>query len=697
MVEGTTSCSKGWRKFFPLLLLLAAFLFSPGPALGEKAKISDRIGQWTGSHTRLVWLQDQGDGADSLAHGQNLMLYGYDSADGRGERPLLPNVGNMFKPLITPDGKQVIVSNLLSRQMYLVEWESGKVQELGTGVAVAIWQDPRPGFLLRGTTTWVYCFDGPQPENEYGTSQPLYRFPLGKPNKKELIWNKTNMAWDNIQLSRDGEVLGGLFPWPDGGVLWTKDKRWQRFSNGCWTSLSPDNSRLLWVFDGLHRNVQMHHVAGGGSWTVNINGAPGIGGYEVYHPRWSNHPRYFVVTGPYEKGDGGNRIRGGGEKVEIYIGRFDEKARSVEDWIKVTANGRADFYPDLWIEGGNKARLSDSVVQKSSAVGAASWPSSRDRLIFVWENMKAANQLDEKSPVGFLQCNINLRGRALHTRAFQLATGGGWGETGEAGKRIGAALARTGRAGVEFSLTPERDQRGRIVSLLACEKPGVSIAQQGENLLVRTAGGVEVAWPGILAAGKRKPLHLVVNFTGDSLELFADGKSLGKKAGKFDFAGAATDALIFGDPAGGWRGTLAGLAVYDRALEPVEIAANSRLAAARPGTAGTAAQLVALGVLDQSTEIPAPDSLGAYRRALVVNTYSVNKVESGDYGQDRVLVAEWAILDRTLVKKYNLPARPERLVLEKFADHPELEGERQMMDVFEPDLEMYYRIPQAAE
>ena len=35
----------------------------------------------------------------------------------------------------------------------------------------------------------------------------------------------------------------------------------------------------------------------------------------------------------------------------------------------------------------------------------------------------------------------------------------------------------------------------------------------------------------------------------------------------------------------------------------------------------------------------------------------------------------------------------ERLTLEKFSDHPELEGERQMMDVFEPDLEMYYRLP----
>jgi len=108
-------------------------------------------------------------------------------------------------------------------------------------------------------------------------------------------------------------------------------------------------------------------------------------------------------------------------------------------------------------------------------------------------------------------------------------------------------------------------------------------------------------------------------------------------------------------------------------------------------------RLVVEGKLAERTEIPAPDSIGAYRRALVVNTYFIDKVVSGEYGQDRVLVAEWAILDRTIVKKYDTPAHPEQLVLEKFGDHPELEGERQMMDVFEPDLEMYYRIPQVME
>ena len=677
------------KKLVAIYFLLIAWVFSPSMSFGAKV---DRIGAWTGQHTRLVWLQDQGDGTDTLAHGENLMVYAYDSKDGRGERPLLPKTGSYCKPMITADGQQVIVSNRRNRLMYLVDWDSGKVRELGEGVAVAIWEDPQPHGLLRRTTTWIYCFFGPQQENKYGTSQPLFRFPLGKPKNKELIWDKTNMAWDSIQLSRDGQVLGGLFPWPYGGVLWTKDKRWQRFGEGCWTGLSPDNSKLLWIFDGLHRNLQIHNVITGQDWTVNINSAPGIGGFEVYHPHWSNHPRFFTITGPYERGEGDNKIGGGGEKVEIYIGRFDERVQRVEDWIKVTDNSRADFYPDLWIKGGNKASLAENGDKISGAAQTESWPSARQHLVFIWENLKAANQLDEKSPVGFCQCNIELRGRALYTRDLQLATGGGFGETGEAGKKIAAALARAGQASIEFVLAPGAGRQGTILTFAKGGKAQLQLARDGDALLARSAASAPpVCWPGLLMPGKVQ--HLVANFDGKELEIFANGQSVGKKEMKVDLAGATFDALTFGDTTGSVQASLSGIAVYDQLLEPAEIVSNSRLAGARIAKGSTAETLIVEGTVEAATEIPNPEAIGAYKRALVVNTYAVEKVLQGAYGQSRILVAEWAILDRNIIKSYQAPAQQEQLILEKFADQPQLEGERQMMDVFEPELEMYYRLP----
>lgn len=667
------------------------------PPLVNATTQADRIGTWTGNHTRLVWVQDQGDGADTLVHGANFKLFGLDSQDGRGERQLLSNITSYFKPMITPDGKQVIVSNRLTRQMYLVDWDSGKVRELGEGVAVAIWEDLKPQGFFRRTTTWIYCFSGPQEENKYGTSQPLFRFPLDKPKNRELIWDKTNMSWDNIQLSRDGQVLGGLFPWPDGGVLWTRDKRWQRFGEGCWTSLSPDNSKLLWIFDGLHRNLMMHNVVTGKGWTVNINSAPGIGGFEVYHPRWSNHPRFFVMTGPYEKGEGGNKIGGGGEKVEVYIGRFDERAETVEQWIQVTNNGRADFYPDMWIEGGKKGQLAVGHEKTADATPTLNWPVAREHLVFAWENMKATNQLDEKSPVGFFQCNIDLRGRALYTRDLQLATAGGFAETGEAGKKIAAALARTGKTSIEFVIAPEAGQKGTILTFSGGGKVSLQLVQEGDALLVRSsANSALVAWPGLLVAGK--PLHLVANLDGESLEVFADGQSLGKKAMSVDITGAAFDTFYLGDTNGSLRAIMSDIAVYDQLLTPSDIAAaNASLAGGGHGVKSAPVEtLIVDGTLQETTAIPAPDAIGAYRRALVVNTYTVDRVVQGSYTQNRVLVAEWAILDRNIVKSYPVPAQQEQLVLEKFSAQPQLAGERQMMDVFEPDLEMYYRVPQVA-
>lgn len=666
--------------------LLLVFFSTFAAAAGENS-----VEAWTGKHTRLVWVQDQGKGADTFAQGFQLMLYGFDSSDGRGERALLPDVGNFFKPLFTPDGSHVVVSNRKNRQMYLVEWQSGRVTELGSGVAVEVWQDPE------NSKTWIYFFYGDQPENKYGTTQPLFRFSLDNPRKKERVWDRTRMAWSNMQLSKDGEILGGLFPWPHGGVLHMRDKKWQRFGRGCWTSLSPDNSKLLWIFDGLHRNVQIHDVKNGGSWKVPINGA--AGGYEVYHPRWSNHPRFFVVTGPYEKGDGGNRIGGGGEKVEVFIGRFDGGAKKVEDWLQVTDNSRADFYPDLWVEGGEKARLADA-VHVAALDRKQQWPAVTDKLLFVWENMKGANQLPDDSPVGFQQCSIQLRGRALFTRDFQFMSRGGWGETGEAGRLAGEQLSRSGQMGVELLFTPLGDE-ATLVSFLHEDKPVFSVRQDKSDLVVEIfpAGSIKaktktktknVHWAGIFKSGK--PVHLVINSDGRSVELFTDGKSAGKQKLSFDFSMFKKTDMVLGMAGDRDGGLFERTAVYSRMVTPSAIIRDFSMIKKKITERKPVDRLKVRAVLLETTEIPPPDSLGAYRRALVVNSYRVKQVLEGKYKEGRIVVAEWAVLDRKIIKKYPRTPQVETLLLEKFDDHPELEGERQMMDIFEPDLDIYYRI-----
>lgn len=680
-----------YKNRYRLVWIISVFFFFGS----ESHSSSTSLGDWTGEHTRLVWVQDQGKGADTFARSNKLMLYGYDSKDGRGERPLVPGVGNFFKPLFTPDGKHVVVSNRNKRQMYLVEWESGKVEKLGPGVAVAVWVDPKPSFLLRKKKVWVYCFQGLQPENKYGTSQPLYRFALDNPKKKELIWKNTNMAWSSLQVSRDGELLGGLFPWPHGGVLNTRTNEFQRVGRGCWTSLSPDNSKLLWIFDGLHRNIQIYDIEGKTDWTVNINNAPGINGFEVYHPRWSNHPRYFVMTGPYEKGEGGNKIGGGGETVEVHVGRFGNDAKSVENWFQVTHNSRADFYPELWVAGGDKAELRDTFAAADKPKSSVKWPVATKNLLFVWENMKASNQLDTKGPLGFYQCNLELRGRALHSKDYQLIATGGWGETAEAGEKIAAALSASEKVSIEATIIADQAQSAFVYSFKNSEKTVLGLQQREEDLILffpengdQTA---TVAWEKVLVAGK--PTTVVITLDDQSAELFVDGRSRGKNSVKADFKAIDFDRFVLGDSTVAWRGSLENIAVYNRILNSRVMEQNLRLVQDKLRGRNPLAKLTVDGALLERTEVPAPDAIGAYRRALVVNSYVVKNVVDGDYSNDRILVAEWAVLDREIVKEYQESALSERLVLERFDQHPELEGERQMMDVFEPDLDMYYRIP----
>lgn len=680
------------HKSHKVLLITVLYLFSLSLSPGYlfAADTAKQVGDWLGGRAKLAWLQDQGKGTDTLARGNDLRLYGYDTEDGEGERQLTSFKGNLFKPLIAPDGESVIISDRKKREIYQVEWKSGKVQKLGPGVAVAIWTDPNPSFFLRKTITWVYCFDGLQPENKYGSAQPLKRFALSNPKKRELVWKKTNLAWSNIQLSRDGELIGGLFPWPDGGVLWADEKRWERLGRGCWTSLSPDNSKLLWIFDGQHRNLQIHDVKGRKNWKVKINGAPGVDGYEVYHPRWSNHPRYFVMTGPYKKGEGSNKVGGGGEKVEIYIGRFNQSATGVEAWQQATVNVRADFYPDLWIEGGEAVNLKDSGIIAAPTARIDDWPTNKKNLIFVWENMKAANQLAEESPVGFYQCNIDLRGRAVHTRSYQLETRKGWAETGDAAEKIVSALARSGKGTIEFVVTSNDKQEGTLLAFRHGGANQLVIKQQGNAIILGTKADATLArWPNVL--GSEKPIHFLLLLNSGKADLLVDGRSMGEKSVAIDFKNLSADSFVLGDVAGAWQGTIEGVAVYNTVLNDDDLAKHAKYAPKR-SVAKPVPQLVLEASLTETTEIPAPDSIGAYSRALVVNVYSIKEVLSGEYQEKRILVAEWAVMDRKIVKDYDNSPQQETLIVEKFDDHPELEGERQMMDLFEPDLEMYYRL-----
>jgi hypothetical protein len=325
-----------------VIIYIAALQLATAPRQETTAIDQPGQGAFPELRFRVIWVQDLGDGRDVDTLGSNLRLMGLDTGDVKGERAIL-GTGNYAKPLITPRGDRVVYTDRIRKMIYVVNWDGSGLRELLGGFGLALWRDPQDG------REWIYYgFD----EMRYGglTCPAVYRTPLDRPGAGELVWNKAPVNVDSFQLSADGRMAGGNFPWPEGGVAQLPNKEIKIFTKGCWTALATVRGKpFYWIFDGSHRNLTIFDLQNNKKWQVNINSAPGIGGYEVYHPRWSNDPRIMAMTGPYKVGSGGNRIGGGGREVEIHVGRFNADFTAIESWWQATKNDRADFFPDVWV------------------------------------------------------------------------------------------------------------------------------------------------------------------------------------------------------------------------------------------------------------------------------------------------------------------------------------------------------------
>ena len=294
----------------------------------------------TGAPARAVWVQ--GDGTDPRAAGDQLILMGLDTQDGRGERTILPERRSYVKPMITPRGNRIIFSSRVEPgppETFIVNFDGSGLRKLAPGFALAVWENPVD------ESEWVYIGT----DNIKHDFKTVTRFPIDAPDKREPVWNASLVSMDTFQVSADGRFAGGLFPWPHAGIADLKKGTVTRLGDGCWPGLTRARGPLFWYFDGAHRNLTMVDVAAESRWMVNINSAPGFDGAEVYHPRWTNHPRFMTISGPYNQG-GPNQARTGGPQVEVYLGRFSQDFARIEAWARVTNNSGGDTYPDVWLD-----------------------------------------------------------------------------------------------------------------------------------------------------------------------------------------------------------------------------------------------------------------------------------------------------------------------------------------------------------
>lgn len=646
-----------------------------------------------GAPARVVWVQDRGSGEDLHQSGRQHALMAFDTVTGR-IRELVPAIDQINKPLIAPGGDYVVFSRRRDDSIHRVAWTGGAPVRIGAGFALAVWRDPRTG------VDWLYAAVD-RSRNEDAPYRRIVRHPVGDPSRVEEVWNGGDVSLDSVHISRDGTRIGGMFPWPRGMIINAANRRAEMMGRGCWTSLAPDNSYILWIFDGAHRNLFLHSPDGRMRWRVPINTIPNGAGRKMYHPRWSNHVRFLVATGPYNTEGGRLSVRGGAQHVEVWVGRFDERLSSIEAWARVTENEVGDYAPDLWVAGGETSEVPSTVFAPSSREIVqpeldTRWPGTEEGLVFVWSHANVRNEVADGRG-GRTECTVEpLRG-ARWSPFHGMDIRKGSFVAPNAGPRIVEACRRSNELTIEATLLPRSAALTGPARIIALSKrigeANFMLGQERDRLVLRLrtpeTGSDGTANDSQTDLGRIEPgrrIHVIVSYQDGELAAYLDGRPYKvpqRIRGSFDTWDIMD--LRFGDESSHdrtWDGEIDGVAIWSRFVGPEE--ATRRFELNRIRTAGRLEPrtLEFRARLVEATPVPDPREIAPYRRALALCEYELDAAESPVDGSQRIHVYHWVILDAAVVPDA-IPQKGEPVVLrvQRVEENPPLESERRLIGI----------------
>ncbi len=279
-----------------------------------------------GRRVKVAW--NQGSEKD-------MKLFFYDTKVGTVQE--VPFCGSA--PLWTKDGTRILASVGKDKQekaVMMYNTESKKVTTLSKGFGnslMAVWQDPKT------KREWVYvndCGDKGEPWN--GNSGKAYRYPMDKPEARELFWDRTSTHfW--LMFSEDGKRALLEPKWGNIGQLTLAfdaqgkvdqaKSVFKTFGGGCFPSFAPDNSYRLFRLDGNHSSITMCDADNTNQRkipTLDMLKERKIPG-NCWLTRWSTDARYISLVAP------------AGGKARIWLGRLDEGATKFEKWVAVSPEG----------------------------------------------------------------------------------------------------------------------------------------------------------------------------------------------------------------------------------------------------------------------------------------------------------------------------------------------------------------------
>ena len=332
--------SMNWGSVTRLAAVVVGLAFlavqAPRQVAAEQPAAQKELLELTGGkQLKVVWNQD------------NKVKY-YDSK--KGEIEDLPMAAGSA-PLLSLDGQRVFVSTgkaPAERMVVMYDTATKKVTEFAKGPGnnlLAVWKDPKSG------QEWAYVNDaGDKGEAWNAPAGKIERFPVDKPEARELFWDRTS-SHIYLMISADGTRACFEPSWanigmlsiaygPDGKIDQDKSN-FKTFGGGCFPSLAPDNSYRLFRLEGDHRAITMHDADGGNARRIPTAEMPGVKEVngQTWLTRWSTHPRFMTCMAP------------DGEKARIWLLRFDEGCTKIEGAVPVANEGGPKCWQSqAWIE-----------------------------------------------------------------------------------------------------------------------------------------------------------------------------------------------------------------------------------------------------------------------------------------------------------------------------------------------------------
>lgn len=331
-VPGMAAPAKGNNK-------KAATMAGVGRATPETTNTKKELLAMTGGRrVKVVWLQ----GPENAGK-----LYLFDTKDGFIRE--IPFAGSA--PLLTQDGRRVLASVGPAgspRDVMMYDTEAKKATKLCRGKhnsLLAVWFDPKT------KKDWVYVNDnGDNKESWDKPSGKIYRFPIDKPEARELFWDRTSSHM-YLMFSADGTRACFEPSWANIGQLKLEfdaqgkvdqeKSTFKTFGGGCFPSMAPDNSYRLFRLDGDHRSITMCDADNANQRKVEITGmlTEAQKSRNCWLTRWSQDPSYITLIAP------------AGGDAQIWMGKLDEGATKFEKWVRVSpAKGPQCWQSHSWVE-----------------------------------------------------------------------------------------------------------------------------------------------------------------------------------------------------------------------------------------------------------------------------------------------------------------------------------------------------------